>query len=79
MFADNLPIDRLSVTAQRIQTTVRLPLNAPTIVGGLTIPSPEIDLPSEAGVGGAVEEEETQQLYLIVEVSLNVKSAKRGK
>ena len=51
-------VDRLKVTAQQFATSLRLPLNQPVLVGGMTFPD------SEAG-------EQEGQLYLVIEVRSN--------
>ncbi|HJT31248.1 MAG TPA: hypothetical protein VJ783_04310 [Pirellulales bacterium] len=55
--AGPVPIDRVNIVAQQLATSLRVPLNRPVLVGGMTFPSVE---------GGPVSDE---QLYLVLEVT----------
>lgn len=52
-----VPIDRVNIVAQQLATSLRVPLNRPVLVGGMTFP----------GVEGAPATDE--QLYLVLEVT----------
>ena len=56
--APAMHIDRLNVAAQQLATSLRVPLNQPVLVGGMTFPSSD---ESQA--------HRNRQLYLIVEIS----------
>lgn len=55
--ASPVPIDRVNIVAQQLATSLRVPLNRPVLVGGMTFP----------GVEGAPATDE--QLYLVLEVT----------
>lgn len=52
-----VPIDRVNIVAQQLATSLRVPLNRPVLVGGMTFP----------GVEGSPASDE--QLYLVLEVT----------
>ena len=54
--ADSVVIDRLNVASQELRATLRIPLNQPVLVGGMTVEP-------------ATDEAESPQLYLILTVS----------
>jgi hypothetical protein len=56
--APAMHIDRLNVAAQQLATSLRVPLNQPVLVGGMTFPSND---ESQA--------HRNRQLYLVVEIS----------
>ena len=67
-FQKNMPIDRLSVAAQRLMTTLQIPLNAPTVVGGMGVQARN---DKRAAEGDEPAEADSLQIYLVVQASLN--------
>ena len=73
-FQKNMPIDRLSVAAQRLMTTLQVPLNEPTVVGGMGVQARNDGGAKE----GAAAESDSLQIYLVVDVSLGGADKKAG-
>ena len=61
-----VPIDRVNIVAQQLATSLRIPLNRPVLVGGMTFP----------GVEGASASDE--QLYLVLEVTAQEEPSPSG-
>jgi hypothetical protein len=57
-------VDRLAIDAQELATTLRVPLGKPVLVGGMSYIAPAAGAKDDA----APPDEETRQLYLILEV-----------
>lgn len=64
--ASPVPIDRVNIVAQQLATSLRVPLNRPVLVGGMTFP----------GVDGNAASDE--QLYLVLEVTAQVDTPSGG-
>jgi hypothetical protein len=58
----SLVLDRLAIPAQQLATALRVPLDKPVLVGGLTLEPPQIE-------SGETKTPAREQLYLVVQVS----------
>lgn len=67
----SIDVDRINVTAQQFATSLRVPLDKPVLVGGITFPAAQAEQPAEAPAAAEARPAQMggrQGLYLVLEI-----------